>query len=263
MLRQTTADSLARPLAALELERPSEAAQAALTAGALHYARGEYRDAIEAYGRAAARLEPARKGEARYWVGISWLALGEPAQARAVLEEVARTPSSLRAAAMIGVSDCWLALRRPDRAGDWLDQAFDADPGERTPGALERRAALADRDGHPEAARSALERLARDWPRSIEAASARVALAASAPAGGAGPLTVIIGTFLDPARAHSLVNEARRAGFPNAEMVTRGEGLAAVHEVRLGNYPDSRQAESAGEQAGRALGVAWQVTRVR
>jgi hypothetical protein len=45
--------------------------------------------------------------------------------------------------------------------------------------------------------------------------------------------------------------------------VTEGEGLAAVHEVRLGHYPDPRQAERAGQQAGLALGVAWQVTKTR
>lgn len=263
LLNQTPADSLPVPLAALESSRPPQAAQAALAAGALHYARGEYRAAIDAYGRAAARLEPARKDEARYWIGISWLALGEPAQARASLEEVARTPSAKRPDAMLGVADCWLALHRPDRAAEWLAQATEAGVGERTPALLEREAALAERAGHPQPARDALERIAREWPRSIEAASARVALAAGGPAATDGPLTVVVGSFLDPARARSLANEARRSGFPNAEVVTRGEGLAAVHEVRLGNFSEARQAESAGQQAGRALGVAWQVVKAR
>jgi tetratricopeptide (TPR) repeat protein len=263
LLHTVPAGRLAGPLAALEAARPENAAEAALTAGALHYARGEYRAAIEAYGRAAARLEPARKAEPRYWIGVSWLALGEPAQARAAFEEVARTDASRRVDAMIGVADCWLALRHPDRAQTWLDEALAAGPGERTPAVLERRAALAQHDGHAEEARDALERIARDWPRSIEAASARVALLAGGPSDSEGPLTVTIGTFLDPARARSLANEARRAGFPHAEVVTEGEGLAAVHEVRLGRYSDARQAERAGQQAGLALGVAWQVTKTR
>jgi tetratricopeptide (TPR) repeat protein len=263
LLRTVPAGRLADPLAALEAARPEHAAEAALTAGALHFARGEYRAAIDAYGRAAARLEPARKGEPRYWIGVSWLALGEPAQARAAFEEVARTDSPRRVDAMIGVADCWLALRHPDRADTWLGEALAAGPGERTPAVLERRAALAERDGRAGDARDALERIARDWPRSIEAASARVALLTGGPRDTEGPLTVTIGTFLDPARAHSLANEARRAGFPDAEVVAEGEGLAAVHEVRLGRYPDARQAERAGEQAGLALGVAWQVTKTR
>jgi tetratricopeptide (TPR) repeat protein len=262
-MHKVAADSLTRALAAIEATRPDQAPAAALTAGALHFARGEYRAAIDAYGRAAARLEPARKGEPRYWIGVSWLALGEPNQARAAFEEVARTDSPRRADAMIGVADCWLALRHPERAESWLDQALDAGSGERTPAALERRAALAGHDGHDAEARDALERIARDWPRSIEAASARVALLAGGPPATDGPLTVIIGTFLDPARARSLVNEARRAGFPNAEVVTEGEGLAAIHQVRLGRYSDPRQAERAGEQAGLALGVTWQVTKTR
>ena len=243
LLRTVPAGRLAASLAALEAARPEHAAEAASTAGALHFARGEYRAAIDAYARAAARLEPARKGEPRYWIGVSWLALGEPNQARAAFEEVARTDSPRRVDAMIGVADCWLALRHPDRAESWLDQALDAEPGERTP--------------------PALERTARDWPRSIEAASARVALLAGGPPGAEGPLTVTIGTFLDPARARSLANEARRAGFPNAEVVTEGEGLAAVHEVHLGRYSDPRQAERAGQQAGLALGVTWQVSPAR
>ena len=263
LLRTVPAGRLAASLAALEAARPEHAAEAASTAGALHFARGEYRAAIDAYARAAARLEPARKGEPRYWIGVSWLALGEPNQARAAFEEVARTDSPRRVDAMIGVADCWLALRHPDRAESWLDQALDAEPGERTPAALERLAALAEHDGHEGEARNALERIARDWPRSIEAASARVALLAGGPPGAEGPLTVTIGTFLDPARARSLANEARRAGFPNAEVVTEGEGLAAVHEVRLGRYSDPRQAERAGQQAGLALGVTWQVSPAR
>ena len=121
LLRTVPAGRLGAPLAALEAARPEHAAEAALTAGALHYARGEYRAAIEAYARAAARLEPARKGEPRYWIGVSWLALGEPAQARAAFEEVARMDSPRRVDAMIGVADCWLALRHPDRAEASLD----------------------------------------------------------------------------------------------------------------------------------------------
>src|SRR5205823_4954281 len=62
---------------------PRAAGEAALELGRLHYARGEYRAAAEAFARAAARLDPAHKDEPLYWEGLAWLGLGNPAAARA------------------------------------------------------------------------------------------------------------------------------------------------------------------------------------
>src|SRR5947207_755314 len=95
------ADSLVVPLRRFENEapRPSEGAAAAWLLGQLHYARGEYRPAAEAFSRAAARLDPARKPEARYWAGLAWLALGDPGQARAAFEELSKPGSPRRAEA--------------------------------------------------------------------------------------------------------------------------------------------------------------------
>ncbi|HYM79963.1 MAG TPA: hypothetical protein VEY91_00975, partial [Candidatus Limnocylindria bacterium] len=71
-------DSLPPVLQRLEADRtrPAESAEAAMALGQLHFARAEYREAANAFARAAARLHPARKPEARYWAGVSWLALG-------------------------------------------------------------------------------------------------------------------------------------------------------------------------------------------
>jgi cell division septation protein DedD len=141
------------------------------------------------------------------------------------------------------------------------------DPGESGPAALERLAALAERDGDESQARKARERLLADYPRSMEAAAARLAIFAPANAQPAqarpGAVAVVIGSFVDPARARSLATAARAAGFPDARVVSHGEGLAAVHMVRLGVYPRHAEARKAGEQAAQALGIAYELMRAR
>ena len=98
LVRHRPADSLVVPLRRFENEarRPADGARAAMLLGQLYYARGEYRPAAEAFSRAAARLDPAHKPEARYWMGLAWLALGDAGQARAV-ENPARRASSATA----------------------------------------------------------------------------------------------------------------------------------------------------------------------
>jgi tetratricopeptide (TPR) repeat protein len=262
LLRSMPADSLVGPLRRFEAarSRPTEAAEAAMTLGHLHYARGEYREAATAFGRAAARLDPARKSEARYWAGLAWLGLGEATQARAALEEVVTGDGTRRREARLGLAQAWELSERPERAFEVLSQLI-ADPLEEIgPAVLERYAALAERLARPEPARTARERLLRDYPRSIEAAAARLAQA-GVDESGSGAIAVLIGSFLDLSRARSLANEAKRSGFPGAQVVTRGEKLAAVHHVRLGVYATRTEAQRAGAQAERALGVTYQIVR--
>ena len=263
LLASTPAESLIAPLRRLEADRarPAENAEAAMTLGHLHFARGEYREAAAAFARAAARLDPTRKPEARYWAGLSWLGLGEPVQARAALEEVSSVPGPRRIDAMLGIAQAWELARRPERALELLMPLLDTELSESGPAVLERIATLAERASRPEVARSARARLLRDYPRSIEAASARLSLASATQATGTGAWTVVVGSFVDPARARSLASEAKRAGFPEAQVVVRGEGLAAIHIVRLGTYATSSEARKAGELATRAMGVAFEIVR--
>jgi tetratricopeptide (TPR) repeat protein len=262
LLAGTPPDSLAGPLRRLESRLPPPSgAEAAMTLGQLHYMRGEYRDAAAAFGRAAARLDPARKPDARYWAGLSWLGLGDAAQARAALEEVARTSGTRRTEASLGVAQAWDLARRPERALEVIDPLADQNLGETGPALLERLAALDERMGRAEPAHRARLRLLREYPRSTEAAAARLTLAAAAPRPGRGAVAVLVGSFVDPARAQSLASEARRSGFPGAEVVVGGDRPAVLHLVRLGIYSSTRQAKSAGEEATRALGVTFQIVR--
>src|SRR5262245_33726020 len=259
VLGSTPADSL--PIALKRLESGARGAtvgaQAVMVLGQLHFARGEFREAAAAFGRAAARLDPAAKPEARYAQGLSFLGLGEPTQARSALEEVARTSSLRRIDALLGVAQAWELDRRPERAFETLEPLLDDRLGESGATVLDRIGALAERFDKQDEARRARERLLRDYPRSIEAASARLTLAASAPRAGAGTVAVVIGQFVDQSRARSLASEAKRAGFPNAQVVTRGQGLSAIHVVRLGVFGNAAEAKQAGEQATRALGVTY------
>jgi tetratricopeptide (TPR) repeat protein len=229
--------------------------------GQLHFARGEFREAAAAFGRAAARLDPAAKPEARYAQGLAFLGLGEPTQARAALEEVARTSALRRIDALLGVAQAWELDRRPERALETLEPLQDDALGESGATVLDRIGALAERFDRQDEARRARERLLRDYPRSIEAASARLRLAESAQRAGAGTVAVVIGQFVDQSRARSLASEAKRVGFPGAEVVTLGQGLSAIHVVRLGAYGNTLEARQAGEQAALALGVAYEIVR--
>jgi len=264
LLERKQADSLVVPLRKFENEhgRGSEGGEAAYVLGQLHYARGEYRQACDAFGRAAARLEPGRKSVARYWAGLSWLALKQPDQARAALEEVAQSSEPLRAGAVLGTALAWELSERPDRALQSLQDLLAHNPGEAAPAALERVILLAEHLERPDVARRARDRLRRDYPRSIEAA--RVAIperAPTPPPGADGTVTVQIGAFADPERAKSLAESAQRAGFPAAQVIVRGEGEARLHLVNLGVFGTREEAERAGERAATALGVTFQVIR--
>src|SRR5262245_5220972 len=264
LLEARPADSLVAPLKKFELEhaRGSEAGEAAYVLGQLHFARGEYRQAGDAFGRAAAQLEPGRQAAARYWSGLCCLALKQPEQARAVLEEVAKSDAELRARAMLGVALAWEMSDKPEAALQALESVLSRSPGEAGPAALERQAALAERLKRVDLARRARERLRREYPRSIDAALASLpAPAAPPPAAGDGQMSVQIGAFADRARARTLAESARRGGFPDAAVTVRGEGDARMHVVTLGVFASREEARSAGERAAGALGVTYQVVR--
>jgi tetratricopeptide (TPR) repeat protein len=281
VLESCPADSLLAPLARLEAaRRGSDAAEAALTLGRLHYARGEYRQAADAFVRATPRLDPARRGEAQYWSGLAWLGAGAVDQARVVFEEAARSDSPRPPEALLGVALCWEAARRPERALETLQTLLAGEPGEAGPAALERVATLAARLDRPELARRARERLAKDYPRSIEAVRAvrspgsgagRTARPAARPPVPAAarlapppiaaqvPLAVQIGVFREETRARELAERARRGGFAPARVAALTDAGGRLFAVRVGVYATAGDARGAGERIGRALGVAWRV----
>ena len=284
VLESCPADSLLSPLARLEATgRGDDAAEAALTLGRLHYARGEYRQAAAEFVRATQRSDPARRAEAHYWTGLAWLGAGELGQARTALEQAARNDSPRRPEAQLGVALCWEAARQPERALETLQILLAGEPGEAGPAALEHVAALAAQLQRPELARRARERLAKDYPRSIEAVratrpaaggAARVSRPASQPAASAAarlapppvaaqvPLAVQIGVFREFARARELADRARRGGFGPARVAALTDASGKLFAVRVGVYATAGDARSAGDRLGRALGVSWRVVPV-
>ena len=171
--RAIPADSLAPALQTLEARGPRQiSASAAYALGQFHHARGEYRAAADAFGRAAARLSGPDRAEARYRQGLAWLGAGEPGRARATFEEVAATSRALRSAAQFGLSQAFALSGEVTREMDVLERLLEDSAGEAEPGALERYALICDRAHRVKDAEAARERLRRRWPRSFEAARA-------------------------------------------------------------------------------------------
>jgi len=270
LLASTPADSLARPLRRFEAEhsRTRLGAEAAFTLGQFHFARGEYRQAGEAFARSAARFPPDRKSEARYWQGLSALGAGDPVQARAALEEVAAGGTVRRSEARFALAEAWDKAGRPDRAVEELRALLAAEPGAMTAPALERLAALNLRLGDAEGARRAEAQLKSSHPASIEARRRSATTAQPAPAATPGRsergrIGVQIGAFGEEARARALVQSARQAGFGHASVARQGQGGAALHVVRIGWFATEADARAAGERASRELGVAFRLIRGR
>lgn len=165
------ADSLVNALRTMEARGPRPAAaSAAYGLGQLHYARGEYRPAAEAFGRAAARFSGADRADARYRQGLAWLGAQEPGRARAAFEEVAASSRPLRAFAQLGLAQAFALAGEPAREKSTLDRLLESPAGEAEPAALERHAALSERLNRAAEAKASRDRLRRRWPRSFEAA---------------------------------------------------------------------------------------------
>jgi tetratricopeptide (TPR) repeat protein len=285
LVESHAADSLPGPLSHFEAaHRGAEAGEAAFVLGQLRYARGEYRQAAEAFARAARRLGTQRRGEARYWAGLAWLGAGDLAQARAYLDDAAGDGMPRRSEALLALALCWESARRPERALETLQRLLADEPGEAGAPALERVAVLSEGLGRPEQARRARDRLARDYPRSFEALRAGLSpLAQGSPAAEPParprapaprepaeqvspppkavnvPLAVQIGAFRDPVRARALAGRARRAGFAPVRVSAREDALGTLYAVRVGVYATAEDAQGAGQRLARALRVRWLV----
>lgn len=160
------------------LARLSQAAQrggtgadaAAFELGQLRYARGEYVQAAEAYGRAASGRAGAGRGAAVYHRALAELAAGRATLAERSFAEASRLDASHRALARLGGAFAMEAQGRFANAFDAYARLLSEESGEAGPAALERYASLATRLHREDAARTARENLRRRWPRSFEAA---------------------------------------------------------------------------------------------
>jgi tetratricopeptide (TPR) repeat protein len=170
------ADSLGSALLRLEAAGPATtSAAAAFAEGQFHYARGEYRLAADAFGRAVARVQGPEHSEARYRQGLAFLGARDPGRARAAFEEVAMLSQPLRTLAQFGVARAYALAGETEQELTVLRRLLDRPAGEVEPAVLARYAALCDRQHHSSEARAAREALAKRWPRSVEVALASAA----------------------------------------------------------------------------------------
>ena len=242
---------------------PLRSAEDEFELGQLHYARGEYVQAADAFGRAAARLEPGKKPEARYWTGLSWLGAGNPVQARSAFEDVAASSSARRSLARLGLAQSWDAAGRPDRAMEALNALLaESDLGEAGPAALARTAALATTRGDAGLAARARSRLVREYPASMEAATVHLTAppAEPRPIASTRRYRVQIGAFTDVHRARALADEARRAGFRDVIVATGEESGLRLSVVMLGPYARLDEARGVASRVSDRLDVAPRVT---
>ena len=224
-----------------------------MAVGRLHFARGEYRKAGSAFAVAGARLDLERRPEARYYAGLSWMALREFEKARAALQEAAVENSAVRAGARLALAQSWEASGRVDRAFEELRFLLTEGPGEWGASALAMQRELALRLRRETAARQAGERLLREYPASMEALRLRQII--EAPDAALGTVFIRLGAFADEERARGLAADARRAGFSEVRVVPPTGVGAPLYVVQLGPYTDSDEADAQFVRAGETLGI--------
>lgn len=255
IVRSLPPDSMPGAVQAWVARHPSGPAgvEALLTLGHMEYARGAYRPAAAAFARAGARLEPARKPEARYWAGLSWFALGDLERARGALEEVARAGGARSAGARLALAQVWEAAGRSDRAVEELDALLAGGAGELEATALAMLFEIAAGEHRELDADRAAQRLLREHPRSMEAAL--IGQRVDTPLPTQGHVAVRLGAFSDPERAQALAAAARRAGFSDVRIIPPSGAGAPLHVVRLGPYPDPELARRQAERVAERLGI--------
>ncbi|MBK7368369.1 MAG: SPOR domain-containing protein [Candidatus Eisenbacteria bacterium] len=254
------AESLGVRLRAMEL-RPVAGVSpgaAAFALAQLHYARGEYRQAADAFLRASGRLTGEERGEARYWSRLTALAL-RGRKPRAPFAE--RAPSRAR-------SRSW-ASRRPGTpsSAPIAPTTCCACCSRATPGRRPHPRSTASRSSPNGCITRTKPRVrVRLRAKLRHDQGPRATAPPPSPAAGtepSGEVAIQIGAFGDEARARTLAESARRAGFADASVLRRPtpDGRATLHVVRLGRYPNREEARKAGERVQRALGVGWQVEK--
>jgi len=257
--------ALATPPAAHHAAKPAErdvTSEALTPAGEFdlaerHYARGEYRQAADHFTLAAARLDPGSKTRAHYGAGLSWLGAGESTRARAEFEDAAEPGGPEAPLARLGIALSWEAERRADRAEDALASLVQGEMGEAGPTALAHLATLAHARGDRDRERRARDRLAREYPASMEAAEAQLAASPAA----AADTWVQIGAFADAANAEALAERARRAGFGDMTIRRAGAEQEALTVVLIGPLRSDDEARRTLAQASERLGVTARIVR--
>jgi tetratricopeptide (TPR) repeat protein len=244
-----------------QLEGGDHAGEAALRLGELHYARGEYSQARQAFARAQTHLGEPSRSRARLAEARSWLALGQPSRARETVADLATGEGAVADEAALLVAQSHEREGALVRALGLYERLLNPPRPGANPIALGRAAELYRRLGRPERSRQVEQLLLEHYPESMEAVTARMRQSGMPVPSDASEkrdgLIVQIGSFTDAGRARTLASRARQAGFTRAEVVSRGTGAAATHAVQLGIFDTREEAVEAGRRSERLLGVTF------
>jgi cell division septation protein DedD len=272
--------------------RDRRASEVELRAGRYHYALGDYRSALTRFESARDRRgDAATRAEARYWLGLTLLALREMDDARRALEAVVedRAAGRLTSAALRALGELHRIGGRPAEAARHFERAaeFD-DAGDAPSQALLGEAAARDRAGdRREAAALYAELLAKhgDTPAAAEArgwltarereAAVPAPAAAGAPSDAPAPPTDVeplrpeprapgadwglqVGAFAAIENARALARQLEERNFTDVR-VERSDSSDGLYHVRVGRYSDRNAAEAAGKEVSAALGLRYQI----
>ena len=278
---ETRAESLYRRVLAAGPSR--EAAAAAIELAKIAYARGEYRGAIELLSADHGERPSAASDEAGYFRALSLRQIGERARARAEFSRITR--GEFGAWSLVGLADIEMEEGRIPEAIALYERAAKTSAH---PVARFGLGECYERSGAADRALETFRALAKDLPRSLEAARAaeKVALLARSKdargreaaqgggerggargsAGSAVPTadryTIQFGSF--GSRANALASVRRIEGVVPAARVESVEIEGRIwHRVRAGVYESKQTAERDLARVREALGISGAVVPLK
>jgi TolA-binding protein len=260
------------------------AAEVHLRLGRYYYSIGDYRNALGLFESARNASSPQASREARYWMGLTLMALREPDEAKLNLEQAAEPggEAGLREAALFALGELHRGLGNTGASARAYRACAEASSaGDYAPACLLGEATARELQGEFAAVREILRRLVFRYPSSPEAGQARRRLKALSSGGGesetdrrtessagkrdaaeTSKFILQVGAFASEENALKLADELLRRGFPAAR-VEKSDPDDGLFHVRLGGYASREEARAAGEKVSAALGLRYQIVPPR
>jgi TolA-binding protein len=166
---------------------------------------------------------------------------------------------ALADSASLAVADCDAALRHDDAAFTGYKKLYQAPASSVAPQAYLQAAALHLKSGRKHEARLLLEKVAKDFPESLEAGRAKEELKSlpkaeaatptpqKAVPEGAAAFTIQVGAYSRHAGALALFNKLKKRGYP-VRLDKQVIKDSVFHLVQIGKYPKKAQAQKAADR---------------